>query len=177
MSPDPTALRSVPNVGALALKVHANPTQDEFRKLALAHTPNMRRTSKGSMNKVASIAKARSAGNTYVIAEDASLHTCKTMKPADAQKYIEAQEAYIAGKEMIRLDGYIGNHPETRVRARCGCRWRARTSPRCSRSSTSRRIRPSWRTGSRSSRSSTRRAARPRARRRTASSSSTSIAT
>ena len=117
MSPDPTALRSAPDVGALALKVHANPTQDEFRKLALAHTPNMRKTSKGSMNKVASIAKARSAGNTFVIAEDAARHTCKTMKAADAQKYIDAQEAYIAGKEMIRLDGYIGNHPETRVRA------------------------------------------------------------
>lgn len=117
MSPDQSALRSAPDVGALALKVHANPTQDEFRKLALAHTPNMRKTSKGSMNKVASIAKARSAGNTFVIAQDATKHTCKTMPPADAQKYIAVQEAYIAGKELIRLDGYIGNHPETRVRA------------------------------------------------------------
>jgi len=117
MSPDPSVVRSAPNVGALALKVHANPTQDEFRKLALAHTPNMRKTNRGSMNKVASIAKARSAQNTFVIAEDAARHTCKTMKPADAQKYIEAQEAYIAGKELIRLDGYIGNHPATRVKA------------------------------------------------------------
>jgi ATP-dependent phosphoenolpyruvate carboxykinase len=83
----------------------------------LALAPNMRKTSKGSMNKVASIAKARSAGNTYVIAEDPAQHTCKTMKPAEAQKHVEAQEAYIAGKELIRLDGYIGNHPETRVRA------------------------------------------------------------
>jgi len=114
---DPSTMRSAPNVGALALKVHANPTQDEFRKLALAHTPNMRTTSKGSMNKVASIAKARSAANTFVIAEDPSKHTCKTIQPAEAQKYIEAQEAYIAGREMIRLDGYIGNHPDTRVKA------------------------------------------------------------
>ena len=116
MSPDPTAVRRAPDVGALALKVHANPTQDEFRKLALAHTPNMRQTDRGSMNKIASIAKARSAANTFVLAEDPSKHTCKTMKPADAQKYIEAQEAYIAGREIIRLDGYIGNHPDTRVK-------------------------------------------------------------
>lgn len=116
MSPDQSAVRRAPDVGALALKVHANPTQEEFRKLALAHTPNMRRTNRGSMNKVASIAKARSAANTFVLADDPGQHTCKTMKPADAQKYIEAQEAYIAGREIIRLDGYIGNHPETRVK-------------------------------------------------------------
>jgi phosphoenolpyruvate carboxykinase (ATP) len=117
MSPEKSAFRTVPNVGALALKVHANPTQDEFQKLALAHTPNMKRTDRGSMNKVASIAKARSAANTFVLAEDAAQHTCKTMKPADAQKYIDAQEAYIAGHEIVRVDGYIGNHPDTRVRA------------------------------------------------------------
>jgi phosphoenolpyruvate carboxykinase (ATP) len=105
------------NVGALATRVHSNPSQEEFRRLALEHTPNMKVTSRGSMNKVASIAKARSAPNTFVIAEDASKHTCKTMKPADAQKYIEAQEAYLAKSEVVRVDGYIGNHPDTRVKA------------------------------------------------------------
>ena len=111
------AVRPAPNVGALALKVHVNPSQEEFRKLALAHTPNLLRTARGSMNKVASIAKARSAQNTYVLANDPAKHTCKTMTPADAQKYIDAQEAYIAQHELVRVDGYIGNHPETRVRA------------------------------------------------------------
>ena len=110
-------VRSVPDVTSLALKVHRNPTQEEFRRLALAHTPNMRRTDRGSMNKVASIAKARSAPNTYVIADDPSRHTCRTMAPAEAQKYVEAQDAYLAGHEVIRLDGYIGNHPDTRVRS------------------------------------------------------------
>src|SRR5262249_38689544 len=91
--------------------------QDQFRSLALAHTPNMLKTSRGSMNKVASIAKARSAPNTYVLADDPAKHTCKTMKPADAQKHIDAQEAYLAAHAVVRVDGYIGNHPETRVRA------------------------------------------------------------
>ena len=117
MSAEKSAVRTAPNVGALALKVHANPTQEEFQKLALAHTPDMMRTARGSMNKVASIAKARSAANTYVLAEDSAKHTCKTIKPSDAQKYIDAQEAYIAQHEIVRVDGYIGNHPETRVRA------------------------------------------------------------
>jgi phosphoenolpyruvate carboxykinase (ATP) len=117
MSAPKPAVRTAPNVGALALKVHANPTQDEFRRLAQAHTPNIKVTNRGSMNKVASIAKARSAGNTFVVAADPSLHTCKTMTAADAQRYVEAQDAYIAGHELVRVDGYIGNHPETRVRA------------------------------------------------------------
>ncbi|MEP7029232.1 MAG: phosphoenolpyruvate carboxykinase domain-containing protein, partial [Candidatus Eisenbacteria bacterium] len=116
MSAQKSAVRTAPNVGALALKVHANPTQEEFQALALAHTPNMMRTGNGSMNKVASIAKARSAGNTYVLTDDAGKHTCKTMAPADAQKYIDAQDAYIARHELVRVDGYVGNHPETRVR-------------------------------------------------------------
>jgi phosphoenolpyruvate carboxykinase (ATP) len=116
MSVEKSAVRTAPNVGALALKVDSNPTQEELQKLALQHTPNVLRTSRGSMNKVASIAKARSAGNTYVIAADPSKHTCKTMSPADAQKYIDAQEAYIQGHELVRIDGYIGNHPASRVK-------------------------------------------------------------
>ncbi len=117
MSAEKSAVPAVPNVGALAIRVHSNPSQEEFRRLALEHTPNMKVTSRGSMNKVASIAKARSAGNTFVIAEDPSKHTCKTIQPADAQKYIEAQEAYLATHEVVRVDGYIGNHPQTRVKA------------------------------------------------------------
>ena len=44
-----SAVRNAPNVGALALKVYANPTQEEFQKLALAHTPNMLRTARGPL--------------------------------------------------------------------------------------------------------------------------------
>ena len=117
MSADKTAVRSATGVGALAPKVYPNPTQEQFRALALEHTPNMVRTDRGSLNNVASIAKARSAANTYVIAEDPAKHTSKTLSPADARRYIEAQEAYLRTHELVRVDGYIGNHPESRVRA------------------------------------------------------------
>ncbi|MGH7726222.1 MAG: phosphoenolpyruvate carboxykinase domain-containing protein [Candidatus Eiseniibacteriota bacterium] len=117
MSAEKFAVPPSTNVATLATRVHSNPTQDEFRALALAHTPNMVKTGRGSMNKVASIAKARSAANTFVISDDPSKHTAKTISSADAAKYIEAQEAYISTRELIRVDGYIGNHPETRVRA------------------------------------------------------------
>jgi len=92
-----------------------NPSQDELRRLALQHTPNMAKTARGSLNKVASIAKARSAGNTAVIANDPALHTCKTMPSAEAARIIASQDRYIAKSDLIRIDGWLGCDPETRV--------------------------------------------------------------
>ena len=47
------------------------------------------------------------------------------------------QDAYIAEHDMVVIDGYIGNDPEMRTAARLTIEKRTRTSPGCSRSSTS----------------------------------------
>ncbi len=100
-----------------AKQVIDNPTQEEIQKLSLDFCPNMFRTANGSMNKVVSIAKARSAGNTYVVAADPSKHSCQTMDPAEAARIAKMQDEYLAGQTVIRIDGFIGNHPERKVKS------------------------------------------------------------
>jgi phosphoenolpyruvate carboxykinase (ATP) len=102
-------------VARTARAVLDNPTQARLRELALEATPNVVRTATGSLNKVASIAKARSAGNTFVISDDPGAHTCKTISSGEAARIIAIQDRYIGENEMIRLDGWIGSDPERRV--------------------------------------------------------------
>ena len=97
-----------------ARRIIDNPTQEELRQLALEHTPNMRKTARGSLNKVVSIAKARSAPNTYIIASDPAKHSGQTIDPAEAARIAKIQDEYFAQSDVIRIDGYIGNHPDAR---------------------------------------------------------------
>jgi phosphoenolpyruvate carboxykinase (ATP) len=101
--------------GVAAKAITANPTQDALRALALAHCPNMVVTATGSMNKVISIAKARSAANTFIVDDDASAHSAKTVTRAEADRIAKLQDAYLAERDAIRIDGWIGNHPDARV--------------------------------------------------------------
>ena len=97
-----------------ARRVLDNPTQAELRKLALEHTPNMLETARGSVNKVVSIAKARSAPNTHIIASDPSKHSGQTINPAEAARIAKVQDEYLAKSDVIRIDGFVGNHPDAR---------------------------------------------------------------
>jgi len=103
------------DVAKHARSILDNPSPDQLRDLALRHTPNVARTARGSLNKVVSIAKARSAGNTYLVSDDSSLHSAKTMSTADAARIIALQDAYIAQSDMIKIDGWIGSDPKARV--------------------------------------------------------------
>jgi phosphoenolpyruvate carboxykinase (ATP) len=97
-----------------ARRIINNPTQEELRKLALEHTPNMLETARGSLNKVVSIAKARSAPNTYIIASDPSKHSGQTIDPTEAARIAKLQDEYLAKSDVVRIDGFIGNHPDAR---------------------------------------------------------------
>lgn len=100
-----------------ARSILANPTQQELRELALLRTPNMVRTARRSVNKIVSIAKARSAQSTYVIASDPSRHSGKTVDPNEGERLARLQDAYLAQSDVIRIDGFVGNHPEARYGA------------------------------------------------------------
>ncbi len=86
-----------------------NPSQDELRELALAHTPAVQKTAAGSINKV-SRNKARMAKFTYVI-DDREDHPWNgnTIASDKAKEIIARQNAYIAEKgQLIAVDGYVG---------------------------------------------------------------------
>ena len=113
-----------------------NPTPDELRAFT-EEMPETRISGFGNVN-VQTTVLSRSAASTYVVDRESS---GKTMTRADYEKVAAAQDAYIAEHDMLVIDGYIGNDPEFRAAARLIIEKATRTSPACSRSSTSTRDR------------------------------------
>jgi phosphoenolpyruvate carboxykinase (ATP) len=76
--------------------------------MAIEHTPSILETAFGNLNKV-SRNKARMAKHTYVIAETSEGLSHKNMPLKQAQRFIDAQAAYIEGKgRLIEVQGYLG---------------------------------------------------------------------
>ena len=77
---------------------------------------------------------SRSAGSTFVVERSSS---GKTMTREAFDEVARRQDEYIANNDMLQIDGWIGNDPTLRTRAGSRSRSATRTSPACSRSSTS----------------------------------------
>jgi phosphoenolpyruvate carboxykinase (ATP) len=107
-----------PNGARLAggTSVRYNPSAAELQFLT-ARMPNARRTSFGNYN-VQTRATSRSAGSTYIVTDDPSVTTGKTIDRAEFERISQLQDAYIASQPMLIVDGYIGNEPAHRSRAR-----------------------------------------------------------
>ena len=93
--------------------VFVNPTPDELRRYTEA-MPECRITEFGNVN-VQTRAVSRSAGSTFVVDRPSS---GKTMTRDAYEEIARRQDDYIAGHDMIQIDGWIGNDPELRTRAR-----------------------------------------------------------
>jgi len=88
-----------------------NPDQATLRAMALENTPCILETSYGNLNKVARN-KARQAAHTYIITDETSGYSHKTIPVAEAQALIDAQAEYIkAAGRLIEVQGYIGVGP------------------------------------------------------------------
>jgi phosphoenolpyruvate carboxykinase (ATP) len=94
-------------------EMHANPTPEELRKYT-EEMPETRLSEFGNTNTQTKVL-SRSAGSTYVVDRESS---GKTMLREDYVKIAQLQEDYIAGNDMLVIDGWIGNDPEMRTRAR-----------------------------------------------------------
>jgi phosphoenolpyruvate carboxykinase (ATP) len=90
-----------------------NPTPDELRAFT-EEMPEARVTSFGNVN-VQTTVLSRSAASTYVVDHESS---GKTMTRADYETIAARQDTYIDERDMIVIDGYIGNDPEMRTAAR-----------------------------------------------------------
>jgi phosphoenolpyruvate carboxykinase (ATP) len=93
--------------------VFVDPTPDELRTYTEA-MPECRITEFGNVN-VQTRAVSRSAGSTFVVDRPSS---GKTMTRDAYEEIARRQDDYIAGHDMIQIDGWVGNDPELRTRAR-----------------------------------------------------------
>jgi phosphoenolpyruvate carboxykinase (ATP) len=99
-----------------AKSIRWNPSPEELRELT-ASMPNARPTVFDNYN-VETKVVARSKASTYVVTDHPEGHSDQTISRADGARIAELQDAYIAGQDMLVIDGYIGNDPDHRVAAR-----------------------------------------------------------
>ena len=94
-------------------ETHINPTPEELRMFTEA-MPQTRITAFGNVN-VQTQVTSRSAASTHVVGGSSS---GKTMTREAFDEIAAKQDAYLAERDVIVIDGYIGNDPEMRTAAR-----------------------------------------------------------
>src|SRR5205807_4750401 len=99
-----------------ARSIHWNPSPEELRQLT-AKMPNARLTVCDNYN-VQTRVLARSKASTYIVSDHPERHSDQTISRGDARRVAAMQDDYIAGRDMTVVDGWIGNDPEYRTRAR-----------------------------------------------------------
>src|ERR671919_2807951 len=99
-----------------AARLIENPSPEELQQLA-AEMPTARWTKYGNLN-VQTEVLARSNPSTFIVDDDPDPGVERTVSREQAQEWADRQDAYIAGQEMILIDGYLGAQPEFRVPVR-----------------------------------------------------------
>ena len=94
-------------------ETHVNPTPEELRTFTEA-MHQTRITSFGNVN-VQTQVTSRSAASTHVVGGPSS---GKTMTREAFEEIAAKQDAYLAERDVIVIDGYVGNDPEMRTAAR-----------------------------------------------------------
>jgi phosphoenolpyruvate carboxykinase (ATP) len=94
-------------------KVLHNPTPEELRAFT-TEMPECRISAFGNVN-VQTEVLSRSAGSTFVVGRESS---GKTMTREEYDRVAALQDAYLASNDAVMIDGFIGNDPEMRTRAR-----------------------------------------------------------
>jgi phosphoenolpyruvate carboxykinase (ATP) len=96
--------------------IQSNPSPEELR----AFTEEMltaRVTALGNVN-VQTQVTSRSTASTFIVTDDRSITDGKTISREEYARLSKLQEDYIADTDMVRVDGFIGNVPDFRTRAR-----------------------------------------------------------
>ena len=97
-------------------KVIWNPLPSELRALT-EEMPNTRVTRYNNTNTQTKV-DARSKLSTYVVTETAEKHDSQTITRIEYGRVSKLQDEYIRDREMLVVEGWIGNDPDFRVPAR-----------------------------------------------------------
>src|SRR5947207_11365962 len=96
--------------------VRVNPSPEELRELA-ARMPNARETRYGNLNVQTEIL-ARSKASTFLLLDDPESSSQQAISREEGERIAQLQDDYIAGRDMIVVDGFIGDDPDFRTPAR-----------------------------------------------------------
>lgn len=88
-------------------RVFDNPSPEELRRFT-EEMPTCRISEYDNVN-VQTRVTSRSAGSTFIVSDDPSITSGKTITREDYERVARAQDEYIQGQEMVVIDGYIGN--------------------------------------------------------------------
>jgi phosphoenolpyruvate carboxykinase (ATP) len=99
-----------------AKSVRVNPSPEELKELA-AKMPNARVTRYGNLN-VQTQVLARSKASTFLVVEDPESSSQQCISREEGERIARLQDEYIAGRDMIVVDGFIGDDPDFRTPAR-----------------------------------------------------------
>src|ERR671915_471343 len=99
-----------------AKTVRVNPSAEELKELA-AKMPNARRTVYDNLN-VQTEVLARSKASTFLVLDDPDGSSQQAISRDEGERIAQLQDEYIATRDMVVVDGYIGNDPEFRTPAR-----------------------------------------------------------
>ena len=99
-----------------AQAVTANPSAGELKELA-SRMPNARRTRYGNLN-VQTEVLARSKASTFLVLDDPDASSEQAIGREDGERIARLQDDYIGGREMVVVDGFIGDDPDFRTPAR-----------------------------------------------------------
>jgi len=93
-----------------------NPSPAELRGFT-EEMPNCRKTEFGNVN-VATRVVSRSKLSTFIATDTPENHSDQTITRAEYERVTKLQDDYIRTRDMLVIDGFIGNDPEFRVPAR-----------------------------------------------------------
>src|ERR1700730_16373552 len=93
-----------------------NPSADQLRRLT-QEMPNPRVTRPHNTTTQTRV-DARSKLSTYVVTDTPENYDSQTISRTEYERVAKLQNEYIRGREMVLVDGFIGNDPRFRVAAR-----------------------------------------------------------
>src|SRR5438105_14932252 len=96
--------------------VIGNPSPQDLRRFT-EEMPNCRKTEFGNVN-VATRVVSRSKLSTFVATDTPENHSDQTITRAEYERMARLQNDYIRTRDMLIVEGYIGNDPDFRVAAR-----------------------------------------------------------
>jgi phosphoenolpyruvate carboxykinase (ATP) len=98
-----------------AAAVTDNPDRDELKALA-ARMPNAKATRFDNLNVQTEVVN-RSKGSTFIVTDEPDGQN-QAIPREEGERWAQRQDEYIAGQEMVVIDGYIGNDADFRTAAR-----------------------------------------------------------